>query len=493
MFACVRAFSFPGLNARHSSPQHAPSARRPFRNAAQSMSRMNSRLASTSKHALENCKTAMTLPVPHLALAAALTASALHAENWPQWRGPHLNGSAKASNLPASLDKAAATWIAPMPGKSGATPIIWDDHVFVSTPDAQKNLVLLAINRRDGKVLWEKQVAVGDREQGRNNMASPSPVTDGRHVFAMFATGDLVAFDFKGNTVWSRNLAKDFGKFAIMWIYGSSPVLHDGRLYLQVLQRDDPSDYAHAQDGKPTRESYVLALDARTGKDLWRHVRKTDSTKESQESYATPLPYKGAAGWELLVVGGDHLSAHKLSDGAELWRARLYEKRDDWYRIVTSPVAADGLIYASGPKGQPVVAFQDGGSGDVTTSKLAWKFTEAPSDCPTPLLYDGRLYVLEGNMKKERVLSCLNPKTGEKRWSATLPANDPIWASPTGADGKIYLVSEKGSVFVVAAGDEFKLLSRLDLDESPTRASVAISGRQIFVRTARNLYCFGAH
>lgn len=432
-------------------------------------------------------------PIAKLTRILAFTAlcSGIHAENWPQWRGPHLNGSTVEHSLPSTLEKSGATWVAPLPGKGGATPIVWNDHVFITSPDSQKELVLIALNRKDGSVRWKKSIASGDQEKGRNNMASPSPVTDGKNVYAMFATGDLVAYDFDGNPVWTRNLGRECGKFAVMWIYGSSPVLHEGRLYIQVLQRDTPADYSHALDGKPSRESYLLAINAKDGKDVWRHIRKTDSTKESQESYATPLPYKGKNGWELLVVGGDHLSSHSLKDGHELWRARLYEKRDDWYRIVTSPVAHDGLIYAAGPKGQPVVAFKEGGSGDVTASHVAWRFSEAPTDCPTPLLYQGKLFVLEGNMKRERVLSCLDLKTGEKKWSGTLPANDPIWASPTGSDGKIYLVSERGTVFVVGAGGEFKLLGRLDLEEGPTRSSVAIAHGQIFVRTAMNLYCFG--
>ncbi len=427
-----------------------------------------------------------------ITFASLVLCTALHAENWPQWRGPSLNGASNEKGLPSAYDKSGAAWVTPLPGKSGATPVIWNDHVFLTSPDAQKNLLLIALNRKDGSVRWQQTVGVGDREQGRNNMASPSPITDGKLVYALFATGDLAAFDFDGKPAWTRNLAKDFGKFSVMWIYGSSPVLHNGRLYVQVLQRDDPSGYAHAQDGKPTRDSYILAVNAKDGKDVWRHIRKTDSTKESQESYATPLPYQGKNGWELLIVGGDHVSGHKLTDGSEIWRARLYEKRDDWYRIVTSPVAADGLIYAAGPKGQPVVAFRDGGSGNVTESHVAWRFSEAPTDCPTPLHYDGKLFVLEGNMNRERILSCLDPKTGAKKWSSMLPINDPIWGSPTAADGKLFFLSERGTLLVVDAGAESKVLSRVDLEESPSRSSVAVSQKQVFVRTAKNLYCFGA-
>ena len=429
----------------------------------------------------------IALLVCSLALATvALTAAG---DNWPQWRGPNFNGSTKAKGLPATFTKADAKWIAPLPGKSGATPAIWGDHVFVSSADAQKQLNLLCFDRGSGKQLWSQTVAVGDKEVGRNNMAAPSPVTDGKRVIILFGTGDLAAFDFAGKELWKRSLGKDYGKFAIMWIYGSSPLLFDGKLFIQVLQRDEvPGDYPLV-DGNPKRESYLLALDPVTGKTLWKQLRGTDSTKESQESYATPMPFKGKNGTELLVVGGDHVSGHNLKDGAELWRARLYEKRDDWYRIVTSPVAYDGLIYASGPKGQPVVAYKDGGRGNVTDTHVAWKFTESPTDWSTPLVYEGKLFVLDGG---KRVLSRLDPKTGEKKWSGKLPGTGPIWSSPTGADGKIYVVSEVGMASVVDAGDEFKILGTCAFEgEGPCKGSVAVAQGQVFIRTAKNLYVFG--
>jgi outer membrane protein assembly factor BamB len=426
-----------------------------------------------------------------LILAVSLGAiESLQAGDWPQWRGPNFNGAAEEQNLPASWSATEnLVWKVPLPGAGSATPIIWGDHIFVTSPDAQKNLLLLCFNRKDGRVRWQREVAVGDKSVGRNNAASPSPVTDGRRVFVMFATGDLAAYDFEGRPLWARNLGKDFGKFSIMWIYGSSPMLHEGKLYVQVLQRNPPPPDYPFTDDRPERESYLLCLDPQTGKDLWRHVRSTDSTKESQEAYSTPIPYRGRNGNEILVVGGDHASGHDPGNGREMWRLRLYDKRDDWYRIVTSPVAADGLIYAAGPKGQPVVAIKDGGSGTLTEAAVAWRFREAPTDWSTPLLYRGKLYVLDGG---KRILSCLDPKTGARLWHGELGVPDPIWSSPTGADGKIYLLSEKGTALVVAAGgDEFKLLSRIALDETPCKASVAAAQGQLFLRTAQHLFCVG--
>ncbi len=410
------------------------------------------------------------------------------AGDWPNWRGPEFNGSARSGPLPAQVTKETAAWAAQLPGKAGSTPVVSGKRVFLTSPDEAKNLSALCLDADSGKVLWSRKVAEGDKEAGRNNMASPSPVTDGKSVFVMFGTGDLAAFDFSGTELWHRNLAKDFGSLGNMWIYGASPVLVEGVLYVQVLQRDEvPADYP-LFDGNPRRESFLLALDPATGKTRWKQTRKTDSTKESHESYATPFPFRGKAGTELVVVGGDHVSGHRLEDGAELWRARLYEKRDDWYRIVTSPVAADGLIYASGPKGQPVVAFREGGRGDVTGSHRAWEFRTAPTDWATPALAGGHLFVLDGG---KRVLTKLNAKTGEAAWSGRLEIPDTVWSSPTVADGKVYLLSESGTVVICDAGAEFKVLSKAALGEGPAKSSIAVADDALFVRTASRLYRFG--
>ena len=376
-----------------------------------------------------------------------------------------------------------------MPGPAGSTPIVWNNHVFLTSPDEQKNLALFALDRKTGKVLWQKTVAEGDRTVGRNNMASPSPVTDGKLVIAMFGTSDIAAFDFSGKEVWKRNLGREFGKLAVMWLYGSSPLLYDGKLYVQVLQRDNPADYAHAVDANPKRDSYLLCMDPKTGKDIWKHVRPTDALKESHEAYSTPIPVKTAKGLEIVVLGGDYMTGHSAKDGAELWRAGgINPKKDPWWRIVPSPVVADGVILASAPKRDPVFAFKTGGKGDITTSHLAWSFTENPTDWSTPLYYQGKVFILDGDKK---VLTCLDPKTGAKKWQGSLGVRETFWSSPTAADGKIYCLGEGGTVVVLSAGDEFKVLSTIKMGEAPAKSTIAVAGGQIFIRTAQNLYCIG--
>ena len=423
-------------------------------------------------------------------LAALVAAPALLAAkgDWSQWRGPFLDGSSPARDLPGGLSTDNLAWSTPLPGKAGSTPVVQGNRVFLTSPDEQRNLLLICLDLKSGKELWRRTVGVGDREVGRNNMCAPSPVVDGKRVVVLYGTGDFAAFDLDGKELWTRNLGKDFGNFAVMWLYGASPLLHEGRLYLPVLQRDEmPSDYPRF-DGKSSRESFLLCVDPKTGKDLWKHVRKTDSTKESHESYATPVPYAGPDGPELIVVGGDHVSGHRFQDGSEIWRARLYEKRDDWYRIVTSPVVAEGLVVAAGPKGQPVVAFRGGGKGDVTASHRAWEFRDAPTDWSTPCVLDHHLFVLDG---QKRVVSKLEPKTGKVLWSGKIPGNGPIWGSLSGADGKLYCHDENGTVHVLSAGDSYQLLdSHAFPGEGPSKGSIALSEGRILVRTAKALHCF---
>lgn len=421
----------------------------------------------------------------------SLLVSCARAENWPQWRGPFLNGSTTETNLPANWSKTEnIAWVTPLPGYSGATPVVWEDTVFVSSPDDQKNLLLLCLERKTGAVRWQKTVGTGDREKGRNNMASPSPVTDGRLVAILFGTGHLAAYDFRGKELWSRDLAKEYGHFAINWLYGSSPLLYRDRLYVEVLQSNPiPPDYTQAIDDQPTRESYLLCLDPNTGKTLWRHVRKTDAFSEAQEAYTTPIPCPTEKGDQIILVGGNYVTAHDPSTGDELWRcAGLNDKSEPFWRIVPSPVVAAGLVIACGPKRDPVLAIRPDGRGLVTGSHTSWKFKESPSDCATPLYYQGKLFVFDGD---RQVMTCLDPKTGEKKFQGKLSVHEIFRASPTGADGKIYCVSENGTVVVLGAGDEFKVLSTVEMGEGPVRASIAIAHGHLLIRTAKNLYCVG--
>lgn len=422
-----------------------------------------------------------------LVLVLALGAVAVRAENWAQWRGPFFNGSTTETNVPVTWSKTEnIAWSAPMPGMSGATPAVWGDTVFVSSANAEHQLSLLCLDARDGKLRWQKKLGTGDFVKGNNNLASPSPVTDGERVIALFGTGDLVALDFQGNLLWSRNLGAESGKFSVMWLYGSSPLLHNGRLYVQVLQRNPPT-YPYATDDKPARDSYLLCVDPRTGKDLWRHVRVTGAKDESMESYATPIPFRRGDGDELLVVGGDCVSSHRADTGAELWRCfGLNPDRGSWMRVVPSAAAFGDTVIACSPKRGAIFGIRAGGKGDVSSSHIAWKVAENSPDVCTPAVYRDQAFILDGDRK---VLTKLNPKTGAVKWRGALPLDGVTRASPTAADGRIYCISENGSVVIADAGDEFKVLATVAMGEGPCRSSIAVSGGRLFIRTAKNLYC----
>ena len=412
-----------------------------------------------------------------------LAAVSCLAENWPQWRGPFLNGSTTETNLPEAFSKTEnVLWVAPLPGVAQATPIIWDDSVFVNSPDADGNLVLLCLDRRSGKARWQKQVSTGNRIKGRNNMASPSPVTDGKTVWSLFGTGDLAAYDFSGKELWTRHLTKEYGPFVILWLYGSSPLYDKGRLYLQVLRRG-PDD------------SFVLCLDASTGANIWRHIRPTDAIEESREAYSTPMPCECAGRTQIVVVGGDYVTGEDADTGEELWRGgglRNFRQLSS-SRLVPTPVVADGLIFVCGAKRNPFLAFHQCGSGDITSNGLAWSYREFSTDCVTPLLYQDKLFMLDGD---RQMMVCFDPASGAVKWRQPLGVHEIFRASPTGADGKIYCFGEYATVVVLSAADG-KVLSTVSMsegdqtDEGLTHATIAAAQGALFVRAPGHLYCIG--
>ncbi len=442
-----------------------------------------------------------------LALALLLPATALRAENWSNWRGPAHNGSSPEKGLPAVFSKTEGVkWVAEMPGSSAATPVIWGDRVFATTVDATTKMQsALCLDRRTGKQIWRAEISPFTTDGQYSNSCSPSPVTDGKVAVFFFGTGDLVAFEVGGKKLWARNI----GPFAFQWTFSSSPLLHDGRLVMQVLQRD----VAVRGNGKPTgNESFLLAIDPVTGKDLWRTLRPSDAVAESREAFSTPLPFAHNGRQELVIVGGDAISGHDPKDGRELWRWGTWNptKIGHW-RLVPSPTVGGGVILACGPKNAPVYAVKAGGKGTLTHKQaLAWQSHVQPtedaaeaaptknerdltSDVPTPLFYEGKFYVLNGTKKK---LYCVNPADGAVVWSGDLGGKSVLQASPTAADGKIYVMNFDADVFVVqAGGTEFKLLHQANFkdagDETRHRSSIAISQGNLFVRTGTKLYSLG--
>jgi outer membrane protein assembly factor BamB len=410
-------------------------------------------------------------------LAAAVVT--LSADNWPQWRGPLATGHSTETGLPEKWSTATGeniAWKVPMPSRSGATPIIWSDTVFlnVATQPEGGDVELWSLNRASGEVTWKKPIAAGNYKINKQNMSSPSPVTDGGTVWVLTGVGILKAFDFKGNEVWTRDIQKDYGAFGLNWGYASSPLLHENMLYVPVLhgmKTDDPS--------------YVLKIDGKTGKTLWKVERPTDAVVESPDAYTTPalLEYDGKK--EVVVTGGDVVTGHDLADGKELWRAQgLNPGKARNYRIVASPLVAGGLVIAP-TRIRPMVAIKPGGRGDVTATHTAWTFDRGP-DVPTPAS-DGKLLYC---VSDRGVVEVLDVQTGEVVYGPERLKPAIYSASPVLADGKVYVTSEEGLTSVFRAGPKFELLAE-NPSEEYTLSTIAVSKKQLFLRTEKFLYAIG--
>jgi len=423
---------------------------------------------------------------------AALVAFASpgRAENWPQWRGPAFNGSSPEKNLPENLDEKGALWSIELGGRGASTPIVWGDRIFLTTQGQDRKLRAHCFDAKDGHELWQKEMGMAGNIKGNADWAGPSAICDGKSVWFYFSTGDLGAFDMEGKPLWSLNIQKEQGPFNYQWIYGSSPLLYRGKLYVQVLHRDIPTDkWRSAEPGEKQAASYLLAKDPATGKDIWRVVRKDDNARvESKEAYSTPMPYQVAEPAQIIIVGGDCVSGHDFDTGKEIWRAGGYNpNKIDSFRMVASTVVADDLIVACAPKGQPVMAIKPG-SGDVTATNFAWKSKDMSSDVATPAFYQGNLYVLETDKK---LLNCVDPKTGEKKWSLKLDSRPVLRASPTAADGKIYCINENGEVWVCSAAESKILWKGALTNKDKAHASIAVADGKVYVRTGEKLYAFG--
>lgn len=436
-----------------------------------------------------------------LSLAARLLAA--DTENWPQWRGPNLDGTSAATGLPTKWSTTEnVRWRTDLPSWSGATPIIWGDRIFVMSPSKLKGndkaptvdgkimagprmpegreLFILCLSKQDGSILWQKELGSGNVHYGKQNMTSPSPVTDGKHVWVLLGTGMFFCLDMDGREIWKFDIQKDSGKFGLNWGFASSPLLWDNMLIIPVLHGWDTDD-----------PSYLLAYDPRTGKLIWKVERPTDAVKEGPDSYITPMPMRYGDGHvEILISGGDCVTGHDPKTGRELWRCwGLNPKKDPYYRTVSSPMHVGDVVIAS-TKRNPIIGVRGGGKGDVTETHLLWSNSVAP-DVPTPVTDGKHLYVVHD----DGTMSCLNPQTGERYYERQRLPRGTYSASPLLADGRIYVTSENATTAVVALGPEFKILHtnelKNELKEEYTLSSIAVSGKQLFIRTASALYCIG--
>ena len=404
-----------------------------------------------------------------------LVTSFVRADDWPQWRGANHNGISNEKNIPAvwGEDKNIA-WKVPMPGRGGATPIIWKDRLFTTSGDGN-DLVLLCLNT-NGKLVWKKNLGPAGRvaiKGDEANESSATPCTDGKHVWAFVGSGVFACFDMDGKEVWKFNVQDRYGKFKILHGIHNTPLLHGDKLYVNLLH---------------TNAHLVIALDKATGKEVWKVARNSDAQFESKDSYASPTLWQDGKDAYLVVLGNDYVTGHRLSDGSEIWRVGDINPKSNYqaaFRIIASPVASADVILSPTARQKQVIAIDPKASGFIKAGAAGekWRLAKGSPDVPSPLVHDGLVYLCS----ELGVLACVDAKSGKQLYQETLHRNR-YRGSPIFVDGKIICTSRDGVFSVVKAGPKFELISQNSLPDAFT-ASPAVANGRIYLRGFENLYC----
>jgi outer membrane protein assembly factor BamB len=413
-----------------------------------------------------------------------LVARVVLAAEWPQWRGSHWDSVSREKHaLPDQLDKDKnLIWRLPLPGPGGSSPVVWRDRIFVTAVEGERLLLICA--GLDGKILWQNTLeGINRNTRDDANSASPSASTDGKHVWSIMTNGVIECFTNDGRRAWKTDLQQEYGKFDIQFGMTSTPIVDRGRIYCQLI-------HGSMEDRDSTSEGWVIALDAATGREIWKHRRQTNATMENKHSYASPTIYRDQNREFLITHGGDFAIGHSLVDGAELWRCggmNPAENYNQFLRLVSSPVCVDGMIVIPTAKRGPVLALKPELSGDVTGSPEhhLWRTEGITPDVATPLVYDGCVYLAREN----GTLACLDAKSGELLYEERLMA-DRHRSTPAAGDFKVYIAGRDGVVHVIRAGRRIEISGKCELGEETT-ASPAIAGGRIFIRTYQALYAFG--
>jgi outer membrane protein assembly factor BamB len=416
------------------------------------------------------------------------------AANWPQWRGPSGMGVSSEKNLPAEWSATKnVKWKTAIPGRGHSSPIVWGERIFLTTavegevvpgakavkhildgdkeflhPDSvgadhKHTFKVVCLDRETGKIIWERTAFAGtpyDNRHRKSSFASSTPATDGKLVYAFFGTEGLYAYDMKGNLAWKA----DLGKLGTVGMgTGTSPVLFNN---LVLMQCDEENGGA----------SFIVALDKKTGKEVWKTPRKV------QVSWATPVLVRTAKRMELVTSGTEAVIAYDPASGKELWRHKGVESN-----AIPSPVANSETVFVSaGFPAKIAMAITLGGTGDLAET-VAWKYEKGTAYVPSPILYGDYLYLTTDR----GILTCLDAKTGQVKYEGgRVPIPATFTASPVAVDGKILLTSEDGDTFIVKAGPTHEIIGTNTIGE-PVYASPAIADGRIYIRSEKNLYAIG--
>jgi outer membrane protein assembly factor BamB len=404
-----------------------------------------------------------------LVLIATLLASAASAAeaNWPRWRGPQQDGHTAETNLPVKWSGQDIAWKTQLPGNGQSSPIIWGDRIFLTAAlDGGRERLVLCVDRPTGKIVWQHSAWKGEPEPSHNmnGWASASCVTDGEIVVAFFGRGGLHAYEVDGKPLWSR----DLGRFESPWGTAACPILVDD-LIVQNCDADV--------------DARLIALDKRTGKDVWRTDRR------DFRGWSTPIVIDTGNDTtkrrELVLNGHEGVQAYDPATGRELWFCQSLKGRGE----PTVTPAGDLLCVINGLTGGEIYGVRPGGSGDVTATHMPWhKPRKGARDCPSPIVI-GK-YILACDMSG--IVACYDAASGRELWRERLTGK--LSGSPIAAGGLAYFLNEAGKTFVIEPGPALKVVAESELPAESGeifRASLTPLDGQWFIRSTTTLYCVG--
>ncbi len=394
------------------------------------------------------------------------------AENWTRFRGSNGQGVSSETNLPVEWSATEnVVWKTSIPGNGWSSPIVYDDHVFLTTAtDEGKSCRVICVNREDGDIAWEKEVHRQETgtKRAQNSYATPTPVTDGKKVYAVFADGAVVAVDFKGELAWKNSDIK----FHSLHGLGASPILAGDQLIM-------PFDGNSPEDRKigwkvPWDKAVVLSLDTATGQVRWKGKRG-----KSRVGHVSPILADDGA--QVVTAGGDRVQGHDVKSGERIWT--IYSQGEG---VTPSPAVGERMIFTSSGFEKPTIrAIRMGGKGDVTETHIAWEQNKGVPAIPSLLYVSPYLYTIT----RDNILHCIEASTGKLVWLKRLTGVHS--ASPVFADGRIYVLSENGVTLVLRPGSKYDEVARNSIDER-CLASMAVSQGHFYIRSSQHLYCIGA-
>jgi outer membrane protein assembly factor BamB len=420
--------------------------------------------------------------------AVALTAfaSTAHAANWPAWRGPLGTGICEEKNLPEKWSETEnVKWRVELPEPGNSTPVVWGDRVFVTQAVGERR-TLMSFQRGDGKLLWQVGVTAKEKEptHGTNPYCSASPVTDGERVIVSFASDGLFCYDFSGKELWQRT---DLGRQIHIWGNASSPVIHDDLCFLNF---------------GPGETTYLLAVDKKTGKTVWKQDEETGYGKPPSAdvqtaggpkpgnatfigSWTTPVIMKVEGKDQLLMSWPRRMAAYDPKTGQEIWTCSGLNPL-----VYTSPIYGGDIVVSMGGFGGSAIAVRAGGSGDITASRRIWQHPRSPQRIGSGAVHEGHIYI----HNDPGTAICIELKAGAVVWTERLQGQGKSganWSSVMLSEDKCYTITQGGDCFVFRASPKFELIATNSLGER-SNSSIVPSDGELFIRTHKALYCIGA-